>query len=569
MTISKAERRSPSEREPETLRGFLAAELLRRALVLGAIAKGDTFPLVRFQADPEAFARLILGVQLMSEQLEIVLAIRDERRVAVSGGRKVGKDFCVAVAALWFFSCFPGARVQFTAVTEEQVQRVFWREVSAQVRGSGRCIDCKRVDPTGPRPCPHSVVIADDIPTLARTGFHPRDGRELVGYTVGEASAIRGISGGYQLDVVDESSDVDDDRIESIDGNHLGCVMGRTVLLSNPSRTSGQFYRAFHDEAKLWRGFYRSALEIATKYGGRIPGIARLEEVHELIEKYGADSDFVMVHIHGRFPESSEGKVFPVHAILASQTRWETTSATGPLCLGIDVAGETGSGDDSAFALRRGLKLLDVYPRRALSPEAHLKEALQIVAMHPCEDPNEIPTVVIDVGGEAGSKVRGVFAAYLVTQWQNPPFRVVYVDASRKGDRYQRNAKHFDRVRDELVANMADWMRGGGAITKHPRLARELNEYRWSEQPVGSASKLIDKRKMREALGGQSPDLGDALALSCWQEKHWKPPTATTPAEAVPAPLDLQEANAAFYAHRDEIGVDGPAPDEDPWWPKG
>jgi phage terminase large subunit len=570
MTTSKAEERSRREEiGPETLFAVLGADLADAARELGAGDRRWAFPLTRYQKKPEAFCREVLGIELMPEQAEILRAVVDAPRVAVAGGRKVGKDFVTSAIGCWFFACFPGARVRFTAVTDEQVKVVFWRELVAMVRGAGRCLACKRADPSGPRPCPHSAVLAepDEIPVLARTGIKKSDGRELVGYTLGEAAAGRGISGGYQLDIIDEASDVDDDRIETIDGNHLGCVVGRTILLSNPSRTSGQFYRAFHEEKKLWRTFYRSSLEIAKKYGGKIPGIARLDQVEEFIEKHGADSDLVMVHIHGRFPETSEGKVFPIHMILAAQSRHGKTPAAGPLYLGIDVAGETGSGDDSAFAIRRGSLCLEVLTRRALSPEQHLSEALRIIAQHPSEDPTELPVVVVDIGGDPGSKVRGVFAAYMQTVWSAPPFRVVYVDASRKGIKYQRNAPAFDRVRDELVANMADWLRAGGAIPKDPRLAHELNEYRWLEQPLGSASKLIDKRKMRETLGGQSPDMADALALACWAQRHWAPPTAETPATMAeaPAPRDMQDANAVFYE-------DPAAPAEDandPWWPKG
>lgn len=575
MTTSKAAERArvagDGPGSGETIAGALALALREELRVRGNDDRSREFPLARFQADPEAFALLVLGVKLMAEQLEIVLAIRDQRRVAVAGGRKVGKDFALAVVALWFFCCFPGARVQFTAVTEEQVQRVFWRELGTLIRGSGRCLECKRLQPDGPRPCPHSIVVAEDVPTMARTGFKLPDGRELVGYTVGEAAAIRGISGGYQLDIIDEASDVDDDRIESLDGNKLGCVVGRTALLSNPSRTSGQFARAFLDERerKLWTTFYRSSLDIAKKYGGKIPGIARLEEIEEIIEKYGADSDFVTVHIHGRFPESSEGKPFPIHLLLKAQERWRETKAAGPLAIGVDVAGETGSNDQSAFAARRGLKLLGVHARRGLTPEQHLAEVLRIIAEHPSDDPNELPIVVLDIGGDAGSKVRGVFVAYMQVHWQDPPLRVLYVDSSRKGDKYQRKPKAYDRVRDELVANTRDWLLSGGAIPNDPRLARQLNEFRWLEQPIGSASKLIDKREMRKHLGGESPDEADAVSLSCWPDAHWRPPVVDEPEARPPEPAqpqDLQDANAIWHPGAGEL------PSEDPngvWWPNG
>jgi hypothetical protein len=206
---------------------------------------------------------------------------------------------------------------------------------------------------------------------------------------------------------------------------------------------------------------------------------------------------------------------------------------------------------------------------RGLSPEGHLARARQYVEANPSDDPNDVAVVVIDVGGDAGAKVRGVFAAYMQAHWSGAPFRVVYVDSSRKGPRYQRQPQAFDRVRDELVGNMADWIRAGGAIPREPALARQMNEYRWLEQPVGRANKLVDKRTMRAGLGGESPDLGDALALSCWGERHWRPAPVGDQVPPAPEqaghPADIQGANEIWY----EVGG-GPmtAGEDDPWWPK-
>ena len=547
---------------PETIAGALAQVLEHRARELGQDPE-ERRPLVRYQKDPGRYALEVLGVRLMPEQLEILEAIRDHRRVAVRGGRKVGKDFALAAAALWFYDCFPGARVRFTAVKAEQVDDIFWRELRMMLAGAGRCADCKRSDPTGPKPCPHSSVIPETPGILARTGLRSDDFREIVGYTAREAEGAAGVSGGHQLVIVDEASAVDDAQIEAIEGNLLGCVVGRLVLISNPTRTSGQFYRAFHVESQLWRTFHRSSRDIAKKYGGRIPGIATLSEIEAIVEKYGAASDFVTVHIEGNFVRGEIGLIFDVHSLEAAIERHKDVKAEGPLYLGIDVAGESGTGDESAFCGRRGMRLVHLEARRGMSAEEHLTHALRLGAAYPSEDPTHKPIVVVDRGGEAGAKVWGVFVAYRASCWDNPPFVLVGVDSSRKA---QRDPKAFDRVRDELVANLADWMRGGGAIPNDPKLAAELNQFRWAERRFDhEPNKLIDKKKIREALG-RSPDRADALGLSCWVERHWKPPTATEAAVPVDAPpQDLADANTIWQGD----APDGQPDPGDPWWPKG
>jgi phage terminase large subunit len=566
MTTSKAvERAGGPEREPRAVFGYMAAILRQRLWELGLDGARNRFPLTRYQRDPGGFARDILGVVLMIEQLEIAQAIVDNRRVAVRGGRKVGKDFCLAVMAIWFYCCFEGARVRFTAVKFEQVDDIFWRQVRALLRDHGRCVACKRAG-LMVRPCPHSLLIpeAEDVAMMARTGLKcPHDDREIVGYTTREAEGAAGISGGNQLYIIDEASGVEDRIVEPIVGNLLGSDMGRLVLISNPTRTVGQFWRAFHEESAQWKTFHLSSRVIASKYGGRIPGIARLDEIEAEVKARGPESVFARVHIDGEFPEAEEGTIFELYAVKASIERWKTTPADGQLYVGVDVAGESGVGDETAIAIRRGRKCLAIETRRGMSPEEHLAYVLGVLTAHPSDDPNQRPVVIIDKGGEPGSKVWGVFVAYRTSQWENPPFRLVGVDSSRKA---QRDPKAYDRVRDELVANLADWVRSGGAIPDDPKLAEELTRYRWVEQRIQAANKLLDKKAMRQLLG-RSPDRADALALACWVERHWRPPTATEPAAPIEEPADLQDANAIWYG--DQNGGTPSGGDNDPWWPKG
>ena len=225
--VGKGEERaraSGPDPEPETVAGALAAFLRPHLPVVR-----PPWPALEYQKDPAGFAREILGISLMPEQIEILEAIRDHVRVAVRGGRKVGKDYVLSAAALWFFCCFPDARVRFTAVTDKQVNDIFWRELRLMLGKHGRCVDCKRADPYGPRPCPHSKLIPEAATAgkLARTGLKADDFREIIGYTAREAEGAAGVSGAFQLNIIDEASGIEDFIVEAIDGNLGGCIVGR------------------------------------------------------------------------------------------------------------------------------------------------------------------------------------------------------------------------------------------------------------------------------------------------------------------------------------------------------
>ena len=156
--------------------------------------------------------------------------------------------------------------------------------------------------------------------------------------------------------------------------------------------------------------------------------------------------------------------------------------------------------------------------------------------------------VVVDRGGEAGAKVWATLIAYKQIHWQAPPFELIGVDSSRPA---QRDPKAYKRVRDELVANLADWVRSGGGLPEDAKLAAELNEFRWTEQRIGSANQLVDKRTMRERLG-RSPDRADAVALSCWGEKHWRPATGDEGGGSLASPPELPPDSPDVYDAADD-----------------
>lgn len=529
--------------------GMLGGLARARAIELGHEDR-DVFqwPSKQYQRDPVGFGRNILGVRTWEFQDEIQLSVRDNVYTAVCGGRKLGKDFAVGILALWFYCSFAHARVRFTAVTDRQVNEVFWLQVRQLLAGHGRCVRCKKLDPRGPRPCPHSRIIPEEPGTLARTGLKSVDFREIVGLTAKEAEGAAGISGPAQFNIIDEASGVPDYYWEAVDGNMGGSDVARLCALSNGTRTNGAFWRAFHARSSGYHTIQRSSRTSPNVLAGRtvIPGLATRAWVGKMVEKYGEGSDFVKVHVDGEFPSRAQGRVFGLPLIQIAVERWALTKPDHrPLCISIDVAGESGKGDESVFTARRGTKMLEQRARRGLTPAMHLVEALQMVAQWKL--PNDDVRIIIDRGGEDGAKVWGEFLSYRQQHWKDDedgPFKLIGVRPSDvAGDR-----KLYDRVRDELVGNLAEWMRNGGAITDDAMLHIELHEFRWQERE-GDQLKLIDKAKMREVLG-RSPDRADSLALAAWGDRE-RP-------LGLPAPSPEPPKDERAVAHQAAVTSDDP-----------
>ena len=141
-------------------------------------------------------------------------------------------------------------------------------------------------------------------------------------------------------------------------------------------------------------------------------------------------------------------------------------------------------------------------------------------------------------------------------------FEVFGVKSSSK---YVRDREKFERVRDELIWSVAEWMKTG-AIPADDKLQQEIYAPVWRSLPDGRL-KSTPKSEIRDQLG-RSPDSFDALALSVWTPIVWR--AEEHGAEASPAPLaptrDVHDANSIWY--------DGAQPSvggelNEPWWPKG
>lgn len=540
MTVSIARRRRRNP--PPAERRTVADEWRTRILAQLAATTGVRFPDRYWWDHPVEFFGRILGVEPWSKQVEILEAVRDHERVAVRSGHKVSKSHSAAGIAACYYCSFPDARVVMSSTTSRQVDQILWRELRMMRARSGRCVACKAADPDGrriPRPCPHSALIEGELGGLARTGLKSDDFREIVGFTAREAEAVAGVSGRHLLYIIDEASGVPDEIFEAIEGNRAGGA--RIVLFSNPTRTQGEFFDAFTAKKDFYHGVAVSSEETPNVTSGKrlIPGLATREWIEEKRREWGEDSPIYRVRVKGEFVLGEDGRIFSIHTIATAEQRWRDdtcdvcegagtigeskkicvtcrgsgqATAAGRLFIGLDPAGPTGSGDETVFCVRRGLKMRALNAHLGLTDDAHLAHALSLIDAHRL--PRETPVIVMDSEGEVGWNVYQKLKEHL-DEKQNrkaPPFELVRV---RSSDKAVRRPHVYDRVRDELAANLEAWFRDGGMILEDAKLAKELHTLTW-EQAVNGRLKLISKKAIRKILG-RSPDRYDALVLACWE----------------------------------------------------
>lgn len=548
MTTTRADEvaaRAGRPRAPRNMAQALAAMLRADAAAHGH-AKGIRWPSARYRADPVAFAREILGVEPWSKQVEVIEAVRDHGRVAVSSGHKTGKSNAAAILALWFFSSFEDARVVMTSTTARQVDQILWRELRMMHSRSGRCVACKAANAA--RPCPHSGLLDGEPRELARSGLKS-DYREIVGFTAREAEAVAGVSGKNLLYIVDEASGVDDAIFEAIEGNRAGGA--RIVMFSNPTRTEGEFFEAFNAKSRLYRSIRISSEDTPNVVSGQdlIPGLATRAWVEEKREEWGEASPMYLIRVRGEFATREDGKIISIHDIAEAEKRWlESERAIredpamrdvyeqGRLVIGLDPAGGGGLGDESVFVPRRGMRVLAIYAMRGLSEDAHLAHLLGMLGK--LRRPREpAPLVVVDREGAVGARVYGTLRAHLDGARDFELIGVRGSDAADGGS----PTRTIDRVRDKLWLQLAAWLKDGGALPEDAKLAKELHAPEWRRDLRGR-DKVTPKDDLRRMLG-RSPDRADAVCLSVWESSSLRdalsaPRQEAAPADDFPAMLD-------------------------------
>lgn len=445
--------------------------------------------------------------------------------------------------ALWFWCSFTDARVVMTSTTSRQVDDILWRETRMMRARAGLCVACKaenekRTDRRASgelvedieRPCIHSAMIGGECGELARTGLKSEDFREIKGFTAREAEAVAGISGRNLLYILDEASGIKPEIFEAIEGNRAGGA--RVVMFSNPTKTSGEFFDAFHSKERFYSCHTISSEETPNVVYGdddprAIPGLATREWVEEKKDEWGEDSALYRVRVKGEHVELEEGKIFSIHCIAEAEARRGSTPGTGRLFIGFDPSGDGPAGDEAVWCSRRGYRMQTLFGKRGLSKQALLMHTLGMVREE--RRHREIPVLVMDSEGKVGAEVYGHFRAYLDARAE-PEFELIGIRASNKA---HRTPLVYDRQRDELAGNFLGWLSEGGAIVTNTKLAKEMHAFEWVTTTTGRV-KITPKKEIKKMIG-RSCDRYDAAVLSVWEPliiTDGKPPRKSTSPQA-------------------------------------
>jgi phage terminase large subunit len=115
----------------------------------------------------------------------------------------------------------------------------------------------------------------------------------------------------------------------------------KTVMVGNPTRNSGYFHGAFHQNRDFWW---------CRKVSSFDSPLVSENYLKEIAANYGADSNIYRVRVLGEFPQSEDDVVIPLHLIEAARERDVVVSEAFYPVWGLDVAR---FGDDRTALCKR------------------------------------------------------------------------------------------------------------------------------------------------------------------------------------------------------------------------
>lgn len=299
-----------------------------------------------------------------------------------------------------------------------------------------------------------------------------------------QPEAFQGQHSDNLLFIVDEASGVDDIIFETGQGS-MSTPGAKTVMTSNPTRTSGYFYESHHRMRRFW-----ATMKVSCEESSRVSP----SYIEEMAEKWGKDSNIYKVRVLGEFPSTEDDAVIPLELVEAAVGR-DVEEVGGAIVWGLDVAR---FGDDaSALAKRRSNVVLE--PVRTWKGKDLMQTTGIVVREY--EDALEKPAFIYvdSIGMGAGVVDR-------LCELGLPAVGVNVSESAAVGDRYM-------RLRDELWFTVKEWLaQRDSRLPKDEGLLGELTSPKYNFTSSGKLK--VEGKDQMKARGVQSPNKADALCLT-------------------------------------------------------
>ena len=435
-----------------------------------AIATADNpfhVAISRYARAPIAFVREVLHQEPDAWQIEALRAVaRGHTRIAIRSGHGVGKSCLAAWLVTWFANTRAPFKCAITAPSAPQMFDVLWPEL----------VKWFQLLPDGWKSLwditsDHITLRADrECFITARTSRPDKP------------EAMAGLHSANILLVADEASGIDEAVYEAAGGS-MSSPGAVTVLIGNPTRSSGTFWRAHMLERDRW-----FTLKVSSADSKRVtPNF-----VAEMAQRYGTDSNAYRVRVLGEFPIADADTLIAASLVDDAMVRDVALDLSHPEIWGVDVAR---FGNDASVLIKRRGSVVPEMPRRWRN-----FDTMQLAGALKAEyDAQQVKPalIIIDVIGIGAGVVDRLHE-------QNLPILGVNVAevASTTG--------RYARLRDELWVRCREWLETRSVrLPRDDQLRDDLVAPRYAFLSDGRMQ--IESKNLMRARGLASPDSADAL----------------------------------------------------------
>ena len=429
----------------------------------------------RYRDHPVLFVREVLGVDVDPWQAEFLDAIAaGNRRISVRSGHGVGKSTASSWAMLWFFMTRSPVKVVVTAPTSAQLFDAMFAELKRWVQQL-------------PQPLQELITVKQD-----RVVFNAAPDEMFISARTSRAEqpeALQGIHSEHVMLVADEASGVPESVFEAAAGSMSG-HSAVTLMLGNPTRSSGFFYDTHHRLSSEWKTFSVSCEDS--------PRVSK-EYINEMMSRYGEDSNAFRIRVLGEFPRSDDDTIISMELIDSAKQRDVDVSTTAKVVWGLDVA-RFGS-DSSCLCKRKGNTIVES-PRIWRNLDL-MQLTGAVVAEYESQAENDKPSVIlvdsIGLGAGVVDRLREL----------NLPAEGINVSESPSFSPNQ----PYRNLKAELWYKAKAWFeRRDCRIPDDGRLISELATVRYKFSSTGKIQ--VESKDDIKKRGLVSPDVADAFILT-------------------------------------------------------
>ena len=426
--------------------------------------------------DPALFCERAFGITPTPQQAELFMAIKaGHRQIACRSGHGVGKTFALASLIIWMLATRRVAVIPCTAPVESQLTLQLWGTVRSLLLKAPEFVR------RGIEVTQNQIRRVDNPSAYAVARVARKENPE----------ALQGFHHEHLLVIVDEASGVDDVIFQPLSGM-MTELDNRIILVGNPTRRSGKFYRVFTTEREGWQTFRWSSLDS--------PIVAK-EYAADIARQYGEKSNVYRVRVTGDFPEQDTDCLIPLNFVEAAVGRHG--EPIGDLRIGVDPARSV-DGDATGLCARAGDVLLDAtqfWTADEMQVVGRVVQYADAMALKINRPVSGIYVDTIGIGAGVHDRLREIGRP------------VVAVNVGWAAMKRQKPGQPLcNRLRDSLWWECRDWIRDGGCIPDNDVLIAELTSPKYG---VNSSGKIVIEGKDDMSKRGlRSPNMADALCLT-------------------------------------------------------